>query len=1329
MRPLHIPRSRWRRIAKSLLLAALLCPTLALALNCATPGKDGAGGSLTGVVNTYYPAAAIGTVTAGSTTLNVGTAAGAGVSILTGDLLLIIQMQYADINSTNTDSYGDGVAGGNASGYTTLQAGAYEYVVATSNLTAGSVNIRGLGTGNGLINNYVRAAASGTQGQRTYQVIRVPQYTTAALSSGLTALPWNGSVGGVLALDIQNNLALAGTVDLSARGFRGGGSIQRGNSGGSTTEYRTTAATNRNSSKGEGISGTPRYVYSNINGWLDNGGTDGYPNGDFAMGAPGNAGGGGVDITSTNHNPGGGGGGNGGVGGRGGYTWNNSATNGSNVGGFGGATVTAAANRVILGGGGGAGSRNDTAGPDGSGGAGGGLVLIRTDTISGAGTITVNGGDGRDSLNEGGGGGGAGGSVQFFAETSASLAGLSLNARGGNGGLAWPAQAGAINAHGPGAGGGGGAILTSTGGATANASGGINGTTTTGALAYGATAGGNGTTGTITAAGIPGIVGGASCRLLIGGTVFDDVNYGGNAGRDYATANASATGSGFASGAIRSAGTRIELYDASGNYLTTQNTNGTGQYSFSQKPGSYQLRVVNDTVNSVRGTGVIPVQTFRSAAPAGTVTAITTEIGGASPADVDAGNNSSSTIAALNAVAGQAVQTLSTVMTTSNDLSTLDFGFNFDTIVNVNDSGQGSLRQFIEHANALPNTNLNQASNGSIDAAAGVESSIFMVPTSLLSSGVASITLASQLPGITGNFTHIDGRTQTTNTTTSTGNTNSGTLGTITTVGTGSTPLSGVAAPEVEIVDGTGIANGIIIDADNVTLRNIAIYGFGNNNNGTADIAFDNPATNAQLREAVVGTSATSFSTPATTSNTGISMTGGSNVTITNSLLGFMDRAALFTNDNATTLNISGSEIRGANQTVLNQGALDINRISNFTATNNLITDNRGAGVEFNIVQGTANIIGNTIQNNGSGGGRTSGLLMRSTNGTSLIQNNVITGNADNGILVATSNPGTLITQNSTYNNGQLGIDLQPNRNPINGSSPYVTQNDNGDGDNGSNDLLNFPVINSASIMGSTLILTGYSQPGVSMEWFIADGGTNPDPNPFSINFGEGQTYLVTTVEGSGADLDNTTGSYSGDSCAAASCTANKFRFSIPLPGGVSLGTLITVTASDGTSTSEFSGVYSVIGRPDLSVVKSVSVESDNYSAAGFAKAIPGAVMVYTITLINSGDGDVDNDSLVITDQIPANVTFVSTPFDGTTNSPVKFTDGAYASGVSVTFDPSDEANDDIDFAIDNVPTWNADSTDTPITYIRIRPQGTMTFDSNPANNPSFTLQFKVTVN
>ena len=38
------------------------------------------------------------------------------------------------------------------------------------------------------------------------------------------------------------------------------------------------------------------------------------------------------------------------------------------------------------------------------------------------------------------------------------------------------------------------------------------------------------------------------------GTVFEDVNYGGGAGRTYAVANAAASASGFASGAVGRAG-------------------------------------------------------------------------------------------------------------------------------------------------------------------------------------------------------------------------------------------------------------------------------------------------------------------------------------------------------------------------------------------------------------------------------------------------------------------------------------------------------------------------------------------------------------------------------------------------------------------------------------------------------------------------------------------------------------------------------------------------------------------------------------------------------
>ena len=48
----------------------------------------------------------------------------------------------------------------------------------------------------------------------------------------------------------------------------------------------------------------------------------------------------------------------------------------------------------------------------------------------------------------------------------------------------------------------------------------------------------------------------------ITGTVFEDINYGGGAGRNYAAANAAAVASGFANNLIQvPAGVRVELYN------------------------------------------------------------------------------------------------------------------------------------------------------------------------------------------------------------------------------------------------------------------------------------------------------------------------------------------------------------------------------------------------------------------------------------------------------------------------------------------------------------------------------------------------------------------------------------------------------------------------------------------------------------------------------------------------------------------------------------------------------------------------------------------------
>jgi uncharacterized repeat protein (TIGR01451 family)/fimbrial isopeptide formation D2 family protein len=476
------------------------------------PGRDGPGGTLGGIVNTYYPG--VGTANAGATGIQLGTPRGAATSVAVGDLLLVIQMQDAVINSSNNTAYG--ANNGTGRGATALNSsGRFEYVVVTA-LVAGGVTVRGTGAGNGLLNTYT-TAAFGTNGQKRFQVIRVPQYSSATLGSTLTAAAWDGSTGGVLAVDVAGTLALgSATVSVTGLGFRGGGGRPlAGQNQTDDADYRNTAARAAHGQKGEGIAGTPRYLYdATTNSVLDTT-IDGYPNGSSARGAPGNAGGGGTDGNPSvnDENTGGGGGANGGDGGQGGDSWNSQEA----VGGVGGDAVTysTATPMALMGGGGGAGSRNNSSTVASSGGAGGGVVMIRAAAVSGSGTINANGAAAyNDTDNDGGGGGGGGGSV-WVTVTTGSLAGLTVNARGGRGGNAWdnePAGGDPGARHGPGGGGGGG-FVAHTGGATVSVTGGAHGITTTSGTnsAYGSTDGATGQILSVTPTQVAGVSSGAQC--------------------------------------------------------------------------------------------------------------------------------------------------------------------------------------------------------------------------------------------------------------------------------------------------------------------------------------------------------------------------------------------------------------------------------------------------------------------------------------------------------------------------------------------------------------------------------------------------------------------------------------------------------------------------------------------------------------------------------------------------------------------------------------------------------------------------------------------------
>ncbi len=620
-----------------------------------------AGGTITGVLNTYYPGSA--NVAAGATSIPVGTPVGAG-AIAAGSLLLVIQMQDASISTSNSVTYGNGSTG---SGFTTINnAGNYEFVKATGAVSGGLVPITGAGTGSGLVFAYTAAAASATKGLSTYQVVLVPQYTTATIGA-VTATPWNGQVGGIVALDVAGQLNLGGgTVSVNAQGFRGGAGMQLsgGVAGASNQDYLQTSpatytgatggATGIDGSKGEGVAGTPKWVQNPAtSSFLQT--TTNYPNGtagvdgSMARGGPGNAGGGGTDgdATGNTENAGGGGGGNGGMGGFGGDSWNTNFSDG----GFGGTPFPATIDRVAMGGGGGAGSRNNSDGDNqaSGGSAGGGIIFIRADSLTGTATLSANGASSYNGTsNDAGGGGGAGGTI-IVLSANGGESGLTLQATGGRGGDAWDSQAYDIgDRHGPGGGGAGGVVFVSGAAAGITLTGGSNGTTLTPGVAYGSTAGGSGTSSTTaTLTQVTGIQSAALCTpdMTLGKTHVGNFTRGSSASYTIPVSN-------------------VSPYGATSGVVTINDTLPTGITPTSATGTGWTCSVSGQTVSCVRSDSLAAA----SAYPSITLNAIVSQ---ASPAtlvntDIVAGGGEA------NLLNDTAMDTASVVSTA--DIAVTDFG-------------------------------------------------------------------------------------------------------------------------------------------------------------------------------------------------------------------------------------------------------------------------------------------------------------------------------------------------------------------------------------------------------------------------------------------------------------------------------------------------------------------------------------------------------------------------------------------------------------------------------------------------------------------------------
>ncbi len=485
------------------------------------------------VLNTYTNLTV--NATAGATSISVANNAmtgGAfgGTPLQQGDLILIVQMHGAtvDVNFfpvvagwgsyTWPQSYFDSGFGttpetfGQVTNYN--NSGRYERVEVLSTSGGGTINLTC-----GLTYNYTAADE--------VQIVRIPRLDDLTVNGGAAVVPdiWDGTTGGVVALEVDGTLTLSagGTITASGYGFRGGqldtdfvpGAANTGGQG--SDRFLGSPSGFEGSEKGESIGGYhveydliySRYGVSGIangggGGGFVNSGGGGGSNAEVGAGAfngRGNpvagyaaaygqdptitassgAGQGGYSLSQSNQNAG--------------FTGPNQAAwsgdGRKNAGGWGGHPLAYDAGRIFFGGGGGAGDQDS--GEGGDGGRGGGIVyIVNYGTVTGSGGIQANGGAGENSNplnlplgfnayrgNDGAGGGGGAGTV--YIENAAAIPGtVSIDAIGGDGGDQ-NLQVNAFQANeagGPGGAGSGGIVRYSSGTPTTSVISGNAGTTT-----------------------------------------------------------------------------------------------------------------------------------------------------------------------------------------------------------------------------------------------------------------------------------------------------------------------------------------------------------------------------------------------------------------------------------------------------------------------------------------------------------------------------------------------------------------------------------------------------------------------------------------------------------------------------------------------------------------------------------------------------------------------------------------------------------------------------------------------------------------------------------
>jgi hypothetical protein len=312
-----------------------------------------------------------------------------------------------------------------------------------------------------------------------------------------------------------------------------------------------------------------------------------------------------------------------------------------------------------------------------------------------------------------------------------------------------------------------------------------------------------------------------------------------------------------------------------------------------------------------------------------------------------------------------------------------------------------------------------------------------------------------------------------------------------------------------------------LIDADNSTIRGLAIRNFG-----IGGIVIDANTSGTTIAGNYIGRVGSDGNYAATggTGTYGIGVSGSNNViggngTADGNVIAVGNYGIFVNGISATGNQIIGNHVGvNATGTALMTGsgegiALWTNSSGNTVKDNMIATDQSGrngiqdVGAGNNIIQG--NRIGTDTTGTATWGVNQYGIRINSSGnligGTGAGQGNVVAysnkdGSTYDGIAVSagTSN---VILGNAIYGTNAgtsgLGIDL---------GASGVTANDAGDGDAGANNLQNFPVLSWASSNGADTVTVAGSLNSTANSYFRIEFFANPTAD--ASGYGEGQIYL-----------------------------------------------------------------------------------------------------------------------------------------------------------------------------------------------------------------------------